>query len=108
MVLMRENSCDFAASELPHGRNSFHGRAISGTDRLLTERICKYRQGVILVINFKFYLFIYFIYFILLAIAIRMVCYIYLFKMVQAAIKPIYVKKKVITTKVPFIMIHNI
>ena len=100
MVLMGENSCDFAASELPHGRNSFHGRAISGTDRLLTERICKYRQGVILVINFKFYLYE--------AIAIRMVYYIYLFKMVQAAIKPIYEKKKVITTKVQFIMIHNI
>ena len=37
-----------------------------------------------------------------------MVYYIYLFKMVQAAIKPIYEKTKVITTKAPFIMIHNI
>ena len=100
MVLMGENSCDFAASELPHGRNSFHGRAICGTDHLLTERIWKYSQGVILVINFKFYSYG--------AIVIRMVCYIYLFKMVQPAIKSIYVKKKVITTKVPFIMIHNI
>ena len=51
-------------------------------------------------INFKFYSYG--------AIVIRMVCYIYLFKMVQPAIKSIYVKKKVITTKVPFIMIHNI
>ena len=51
-------------------------------------------------INFKFYLYE--------AIVIRMVYYIYLFKMVQAAIKPIYEKKKVITTKAPFIMIHNI
>ena len=100
MVLMGENSYDFAASELPRGRNSFHVRAISGTDRLLTERIWKYRQGVILVINFKFYSYG--------AIAIIMVYYIYLFKMVQPAIKSIYEKKKVITTKVPFIMIHNI
>ena len=49
---MRENSCNSAASELFHGRNSFHGRANGKTDGLLTERIWKYRREVLAVLNF--------------------------------------------------------
>lgn len=52
VVLIRENSGNITNSELFHGRNSFHGREISGTDHLLAQRICKYRQGVLPVISF--------------------------------------------------------
>ena len=42
------------------------------------------------------------------AIAIRMAQYIYLFKLMQPAIKYIYERKEVMNTKVPFTIIHNI